>query len=326
MMGNYHARCGAGEKPEVETPEAYLSLFALPEDFCSLLSTMRSRGISSTIIIQNLAQIKALFKDTWETITGNCDTLVYLGGNEKSTHQYISEMLGKSTIDKRSNGETRGSHGSSSRNYDVLGRELMTPDEVRNMSNKKCLIFIRGFDPIFDDKYIPMKHKRFKETEDGGAKPYVHIPVASTQSILTIMSDNQIKELINNKKQNEKIQIMDLSIEEIMMLGDTSQIYFGEGTNVTETENKVTDSNNSDDEYQVITRQEMLENLSDEELKEEMTSRLVDMEFEPNQIEELYKALDAHIKLSVILSYLYPTTTVEEMKSRRKNYLKRKGD
>lgn len=92
------------------------------------------------------------------------------------------------------------------------------------------------------------------------------------------------------------------------------------------TENKVTDSNNSDDEYQVITRQEMLENLSDEELKEEMTSRLVDMEFEPNQIEELYKALDAHIKLSVILSYLYPTTTVEEMKSRRKNYLKRKGD
>ena len=303
---------------------------ALPEDFCSLLSTMRSRGISSTIIIQNLAQIKALFKDTWETITGNCDTLVYLGGNEKSTHQYISEMLGKSTIDKRSNGETRGIHGSSSRNYDVLGRELMTPDEVRNMSNKKCLIFIRGFDPIFDDKYIPMKHKRFKETEDGGAKPYVHIPVASTQSILTIMSDNQIQELINNKKQNEKIQIMDLSIEEIMMLGDTSQIYFGEGTNVTGTENanksNLENDSNSDDEHQVITRQEILENLSDEELKEEMTSRLVDMEFEPNQIEELYQALDAHIKLSVILSYLYPTTTVEEMRSRRENYLKSKGD
>ena len=93
---------------------------ALPDDFCSLLSTMRSRRISSIIIIQNLAQIKALFKDTWETITGNCDTLVYLGGNEKSTHQYISEMLGKSTIDKRSTGETRGVHGSASRNYDCL--------------------------------------------------------------------------------------------------------------------------------------------------------------------------------------------------------------
>lgn len=144
------------------------------------------------------------------------------------------------------------------------------------------------------------------------------------------MSDNQIQELINNKKQNEKIQIMDLSIEEIMMLGDTSQIYFGEGTNVTGTENanksNLENDSNSDDEHQVITRQEILENLSDEELKEEMTSRLVDMEFEPNQIEELYQALDAHIKLSVILSYLYPTTTVEEMRSRRENYLKSKGD
>ena len=335
VMGNYHARCGAGEKPEVTTPEAYLSLFALPEDFCSLLSTMRSRGISSTIIIQNLAQIKALFKETWETITGNCDTLVYLGGNEKSTHQYISEMLGKSTIDKRSNGETRGLHGSSSRNYDVLGRELMTPDEVRNMSNKKCLIFIRGFDPIFDDKYVPKKHKKFKQTEDGGAKPYVHIPTVSSQATLVIMSDNQIKELIKNKKPNEKMQVMELSIEEIMMLGDTSQIYFGEGTYVSSgkstkgdksDKSESADSNNNEGEHLVITRQEMLESLSDKELKEEMTSRLFDMEFEPNQIEELQKALDAHMKLSLILSYLYPTTSAEEMRSRREQYLKSKGE
>ena len=99
---------------------------ALPDDFCSLLSTMRSRRISAVIIIQNLAQIKALFKDTWETITGNCDTLVYLGGNEKSTHEYISELLGKGTIDKRSTGETRGVHGSASRNYDVLGSVVLT--------------------------------------------------------------------------------------------------------------------------------------------------------------------------------------------------------
>lgn len=129
---------------------------ALPDDFCSLLSTMRSRRISAVIIIQNLAQIKALFKDTWETITGNCDTLVYLGGNEKSTHEYISELLGKGTIDKRSTGETRGVHGSASRNYDVLGRSLMNPDEVRNMDNKNCLIFIKGFNPIFDEKYWPL--------------------------------------------------------------------------------------------------------------------------------------------------------------------------
>ena len=138
--GNYHARCGAGEKPEVETPEAYLSLFALPDDFCSLLSTMRSREISSIIIIQNFAQLKALFKDTWETIPGNCDTFIYLGGNEQSTHKYVSELLGKGTIDKKSSGETKGRQGSSSRNYDVLGRELFTPDEVRKLDNKKCII------------------------------------------------------------------------------------------------------------------------------------------------------------------------------------------
>ena len=103
---------------------------ALPDDFCSLLSTMRSREISSIIIIQNFAQLKALFKDTWETIPGNCDTFIYLGGNEQSTHKYVSELLGKGTIDKKSNGETKGRQGSSSRNYDVLGRELFTPDEA----------------------------------------------------------------------------------------------------------------------------------------------------------------------------------------------------
>ena len=137
MMGNYHARCGAGEKPEAAVPEVYLLPFALPDDYCSLLSTMRSREISSIIIIQNLAQIKALFEKTWEVIPGNCDTLVYLGGNEQSTHDYISKMLGKATVDKRSSGETRGKNGSSSRNFDVLGRELLTPDEARKLDNKK---------------------------------------------------------------------------------------------------------------------------------------------------------------------------------------------
>ena len=112
---------------------------ALPDDFCSLLSTMRSREISSIIIIQNFAQLKALFKDTWETIPGNCDTFIYLGGNEQSTHKYVSELLGKGTIDKKSSGETKGRQGSSSRNYDVLGRELFTPDEVRKLDNKSVL-------------------------------------------------------------------------------------------------------------------------------------------------------------------------------------------
>ncbi len=147
---------------------------ALPDDFCSLLSTMRSREISSIIIIQNFAQLKALFKDTWETIPGNCDTFIYLGGNEQSTHKYVSELLGKGTIDKKSSGETKGRQGSSSRNYDVLGRELFTPDEVRKLDNKKCIIFIRGFDPIMDNKFIPFNHPMFNQTADGKGKPYVH--------------------------------------------------------------------------------------------------------------------------------------------------------
>lgn len=149
---------------------------ALPDDYCSLLSTMRSREISSIIIIQNFAQLKALFKDTWETVPGNCDTFIYLGGNEQSTHEYVSKLLGKGTIDKKSSGETKGRQGSSSRNYDVLGRELFTPDEVRKLDNRKCIIFIRGFDPIMDSKFIPFGHPAFDQTADGKGKPYVHVP------------------------------------------------------------------------------------------------------------------------------------------------------
>ena len=146
---------------------------ALPDDFCSLLSTMRSREISCIIIIQNLAQIKALFKDTWETIPGNCDTLIYLGGNEQSTHKYVSEQLGKATIDTRTSGQTRGSHGSYTRNFQQTGRELMTPDEVQRMDNKFALLFIRGERPVCDLKYDLLRHPALALTADGKAKPYI---------------------------------------------------------------------------------------------------------------------------------------------------------
>ncbi len=136
---------------------------ALPDSFTEILSTCRSREISCNIIIQNLAQLKTLFKeDEWESISGNCDTLIYLGGNEQSTHKYMSEMLGKMTIDKRTSGETTGSHGSSSKNYDVLGRDMLDPSEVRKMDNKKCLIFIKGFDPVIDDKYRTTEKEPYK--------------------------------------------------------------------------------------------------------------------------------------------------------------------
>lgn len=291
---------------------------ALPDDFCSLLSTMRSRRISSIIIIQNLAQIKALFKDTWETITGNCDTLVYLGGNEKSTHQYISEMLGKSTIDKRSTGETRGVHGSASRNYDVLGRELMTPDEVRNMSNKKCLIFIKGFNPIFDDKYIPFRHKNFSQTEDGGGKAYVHDPSLNQESLrpVKLLSEKQINDIKEYKKENEVVHIMDMSLEEVMMLDDTKRLYF---ENVNESE-----SSNDEGSAKTISRTDILENMSEQELMDEITNRMCMMDFSREQIEEITKSLDVHMKLSILLSYLYPTTSAEEMAKKRNEHLSKR--
>lgn len=291
---------------------------ALPDDFCSLLSTMRSRRISSIIIIQNLAQIKALFKDTWETITGNCDTLVYLGGNEKSTHQYISEMLGKSTIDKRSTGETRGVHGSASRNYDVLGRELMTPDEVRNMSNKKCLIFIKGFNPIFDDKYIPFRHKNFSQTEDGGGKAYIHDLSLNQESLrpVKLLSEKQINDIKKYKKENEVVHIMDMSLEEVMMLDDTKRLYF-ENSNESE-------SSGDEGSAKTISRTDILENMSEQELMDEITNRMCMMDFSREQIEEITKSLDAHMKLSILLSYLYPTTSAEEMAKKRNEHLSKR--
>lgn len=138
---------------------------ALPDNFCHILSTMRSRNLSCNIIIQNLAQIKELFRDSWETLTGNCDTLLYLGGNEQSTHKYISELIGKQTIDKCSTGETMGKNGTSSRNFDFVGRELMLPEEVRKFDNIKCLAFVKGYDPILDDKYRTAEKPAFREAK-----------------------------------------------------------------------------------------------------------------------------------------------------------------
>ena len=147
---------------------------ALPNEFERLLATMRSRRISVSIIIQNMAQLKALFKDSWESLVGNCDTLLYLGGNEQSTHEYISKMLGKETIDTRTRGITKGSHGSSNTNFQNAGRELLTLDEVRLLDNSKALIFLRGEKAIMDNKFDILSHPNIKLTADGSAVPYVH--------------------------------------------------------------------------------------------------------------------------------------------------------
>lgn len=135
---------------------------AFPDDFDKIPSTIRSRNMNVVISLQNMAQIKEKFEKIWESIVGNCDTFIYLGGNEQSTHKYVSELMDKGTYDKRTHGETSGQYGNASKNYDVVGRELMTPGEVRKLDNRKCIVFIRGFDPILDDKIRTNRHPLFK--------------------------------------------------------------------------------------------------------------------------------------------------------------------
>lgn len=149
---------------------------ALPDGYARLQATMRSRNIMATIILQNISQLKALFKDDWEGIIGNADTLVYLGGNEQSTHEYISKLLGKETIYTKSSSQSKGHNGSYSQSTQQTGRELMTPDEVRLLDNKNAIVFVRGERPVIDEKYDLMKHPNIAYTEDGGAAPYIHSP------------------------------------------------------------------------------------------------------------------------------------------------------
>ena len=147
---------------------------SLPDDFDKILSVMRSREVSVSIILQNLAQLKALFEKQWESIVGNCDEFLYLGGNEQSTHKYVSELLGKETIDTNTYGKSSGRSGNYSTNYQNSGRELLTPDEVRMLDNKYALLFIRGERPVQDLKFNLFEHKNVDLSGLGKAKPYLH--------------------------------------------------------------------------------------------------------------------------------------------------------
>ena len=163
---------------------------ALPDEFDKLLATMRSREISVSIIIQNLAQLKALFEKQWESIVGNCDEFLYLGGNEQSTHEYVTKLLGKETIDTNTYGQSKGRNGNYSINYQLTGRELMMPDEVRMLDNRYALLFIRGERPIMDLKYDILKHPNVALTTDGKMPPYQH--GVDTRSIAAISIDPQL--------------------------------------------------------------------------------------------------------------------------------------
>ncbi len=177
---------------------------SLPDDFDKMLSVMRSREVSVSIILQNLAQLKALFEKQWESIVGNCDEFLYLGGNEQSTHKYVSELLGKETIDLDTHGKSTGHSGNYSTNYQISGRELLTPDEVRLLDNQYALLFIRGERPIMDLKYDILKHPNVSKTTDGKEKPYIHGGIENAVASIIVDEDisnyefTEIEEIENN--------------------------------------------------------------------------------------------------------------------------------
>lgn len=189
---------------------------SLPDDFDKILSVMRSRGVSVSIILQNLAQLKALFEKQWESIVGNCDEFLYLGGNEQSTHKYVSELLGKETIDTNTYGKSTGHSGNYSTNYQISSRELMTPDEVRLLDNRYAILFIRGERPIKDFKYDILKHPNVSLMADGKADVYRQGEVRD--DIATISVGNFSKEEV------EDIDISETSYE-LLSDEDLQEIY-----------------------------------------------------------------------------------------------------
>lgn len=183
---------------------------AQPDSYPKVLATCRSYNLGLNIIVQNIQSIKALYEKEWEGIIGNCDTILYLGGNEQGTHEYLSKMLGKETLDTRTRGMTRGRNGSSSTNYQQAGRELMTLDEVRMLDNSDALLFIRGERPVKDKKYDILKHPNIKRTEDGGAAPYVHKPKVKDYALpdlpyaVTSLDDIDFIEMEDSQNEQEQ--------------------------------------------------------------------------------------------------------------------------
>lgn len=177
---------------------------ALPDEFDKLLATMRSREISVSIIIQNLAQLKPLFEKQWESIVGNCDEFIYLGGNEQSTHEYVSKLLGKETIDTNTYGQSKGRNGSYSTNWQIAGRELLMPEEVRMLDNRYSLVFIRGERPVRDFKYDILKHPNVKLTTDGGAEAYRH--GEDTCSVATVRFDKELLKQAAEKDTDDTVK------------------------------------------------------------------------------------------------------------------------
>ncbi len=187
--------------------DEFANITAIP-DFDKLIATMRSRNISAVPILQNISQLKAMYEKEWETIAGNCDSFLFLGGKEPSTVEYLQKQLGKATIDKRSTSHSTGHQGSFSRSWDVLGREMMSTEEITTMNPDECILIVRGYFPFRSGKYDLTKHKRYSLLADRGDDPrnYIVEKELLTEELSRnvarrgIMDDNGIFELEMDKE------------------------------------------------------------------------------------------------------------------------------
>lgn len=284
---------------------------ALPNDYCSLLTTMRSRNMSSVIIIQNIAQIKKLYgQDLWETIPGNCDTFVYLGGNEPSSHKYVVELLGKQTINKKSHGESKGQHGSASENVDSLGRDLIDQGEIRKLSRKECLILIAGEDPVIDKKYRTYQHMYFQYTGWKGHR-YVHQPESKQEEPARLLSTQEIKRYQKLEKEG-KAKITTISMGELLLLDEVAWNPPENLFSIKEKESGKRKEAETDSSSGTETIPDTHESDGDS-----ITKRMSELDYTADQIKEVKKALKEGISEEQVLTWFLPEISAGEMKKMR---------
>lgn len=238
--------------------------------------------------------------------------MLYLGGNEQSTHKYVSESLGKGTIDKKSSGETKGRNGSSSRNYDVLGRELLTPDETRKLDNKKCILFIRGCDPIIDNKFNTFAHPLFKESEDGGALPYIHdIKEGQKEKKLKPVGRKSWDYYNKCKKNGDAVFTAEVSLEDLLDLEEEMPEKLFSEKELEKNRSQLRTSN---------TQSKMQEQeVFSETVKEELLwKKLQKEDFTTDQLEQVRLGLQDGLNIDQVLEYLYSEWSAEKMAEKRK--------
>lgn len=296
---------------------------SLPSNFIRLLSTMRGRNISSTIIIQDFSQIEDLFDKKAKTLKGNCDTFVYLGGNEETTFEQLNKLLDKKTIDKRTHGESSGHNSSSSKNYDVMGRDLMTIGELRKLDDDKCLVFIRGVDPVIDDKYVPFDHPRFYQSGDANESLQADMeqkPEQQPEPEVVIINADALEYYKKMKKRGADIRIDSIEANELLSLSE-EEFISGQRIRrftdmVVEEETSIKIVSPDTEESGEKTSRKM------EKSGETIIDRMLKYDFSEEQFEEAKLALKSGISENELLHYFYPHKTVEMLKQSREQMLK----